>query len=212
MKAQKYSKEGKLLSEVDLPAIFQTGVSLGAIYNAIKAENANYRTGNHATKTRTDVRGGGKKPWAQKGTGRARQGSIRAPQWRGGGTVHGPQKRDYSFSIPKKAKRKAVLSILNKKADELKVKIIEDLNPDTFSTKAMAAVLKNMESYNKGNVAFLSAGENKHLTKSLSNIPFVKHVNSKRINCRDIYYNQQLIISESALAEMVEHYAKESGK
>src|SRR5678809_493458 len=108
MKAQKYSKEGKLLSEIELPAaLFESKYSSGAIYDAIKAENANLRSGNHHTKTRSEVSGGGKKPWSQKGTGRARQGSIRAPQWVGGGTVFGPIPRSYAQYVPRQVRQLA---------------------------------------------------------------------------------------------------------
>lgn len=213
MKAQKYSKDGKLVGEIELPEnLFSTGVSTGAIYDAIKAENANLRQGTHSTKDRSEVRGGGKKPWAQKGTGRARQGSSRAPHWVGGGIIHGPKPRDYSSSLSRNVKKKAVLSILNKKAEEARIKVIEDINPETFSTKAIFEILKNMEISDKGNVGLVVAGENQFLKKSTSNIPFLKYVNSKRIVCRDILYNNSLVISESALNEMIDQYGKGEGK
>ncbi|MCC5814091.1 MAG: 50S ribosomal protein L4 [Leptospira sp.] len=213
MKAQKYSNEGKLIGEIDLPDnLFSTGVSTGAIYDAIKAENANLRQGTHSTKDRSEVRGGGKKPWAQKGTGRARQGSSRAPHWVGGGIIHGPKPRDYSSNLSRNVKKKAVLSILNKKAEESRIKVIQDLNPETFSTKSIFQVLKNMEISEKGNVGLVVNGENLFLKRSTRNIPFLKYVNSKRIVCRDILYNNNLVISESALNEMIEQYAKGDSK
>jgi large subunit ribosomal protein L4 len=213
MKAQKYSKDGKLIGEMELPAgLFATGISTGAIYDAIKSENANLRQGTHSTKDRSEVRGGGKKPWSQKGTGRARQGSSRAPHWVGGGIIHGPKPRDYSSNLSKNVKRKAVLSILNKKAEEARVKVIEDVNLDSYSTKSIFGILKNMEIADKGIVGFLVAGENQFLKKSTNNIPFLKYVNSKRIVCRDILYNNSLVISESALNEMLQQYAQGEGK
>ncbi|TGK12270.1 50S ribosomal protein L4 [Leptospira fletcheri] len=209
MKAQKYSREGKLLSEIELPAaIFESKYSSGAIYDAIKAENANLRSGNHHTKTRAEVSGGGKKPWSQKGTGRARQGSIRAPQWVGGGTVHGPRKRDYSYKVSPKVKRRAVLSILNKKAQSTAIKIVEDLDPKEFNTKAFATLFNNIGLKNTGVIGFMVGGENDFLKKSVRNIPTVKYINSKRISIRDILYNRNLVITEGALGEILKHYGE----
>ncbi|WCL51081.1 50S ribosomal protein L4 [Leptospira sp. GIMC2001] len=213
MKAQKYSKEGKLIGEVNLPdGLFATGVSSGAIYDAIKAENANARQGTHSTKDKSEVRGGGKKPWAQKGTGRARQGSSRAPHWVGGGIIHGPKPRDYSSNLSSNVKKKAVLSILNKKADESRIKIIEDITPEAYSTKTIFNILKNMEISDKGNVGFVVTGENQFLKRSTRNIPFLKYVNAKRVVCRDILYNNSLVISESALNDMLAQYGKGESK
>ncbi|MCB1191001.1 MAG: 50S ribosomal protein L4 [Leptospiraceae bacterium] len=206
MIVQKFSKEGNKVGEVELPSdIFNEKVSLGAIYDAIKAENANLRTGNHSTKTRSEVSGGGKKPWAQKGTGRARQGSIRAPQWVGGGIVHGPKKRDYSIPLSRNIKRKAVVSILNKKAVEQSVKLLEDVSLDNYSTKTIFSVFKNMQ-ITDSVIGFVVSGEDKIIKKSVKNIPNVKYINSKRIACRDILYNRNLVITESALSEIVAQY------
>ncbi|MCP5501974.1 MAG: 50S ribosomal protein L4 [Leptospiraceae bacterium] len=207
MKALKYSAEGKQIGEVELPpSIFNSVVSEGAIYDAIKAENANLRSGNHSTKDRSEVSGGGKKPWAQKGTGRARQGSSRAPHWTGGGIVHGPKKRDYSIKLSRNVKRKAVVSILNKKASDSRIKIIEDLKIEEFSTKKVFNVFKNLEVVNAGAFALVISGESKHLKVSSRNIPTLKYINSKRIACRDLLYNNNIIITEGALNEIIEQY------
>lgn len=213
MKAQKFAKDGSLQQEVELPAeLFGSKISDGAIYYAINAENANNRSGNHATKTRSYVSGGGKKPWAQKGTGRARQGSIRAPQWVGGGTVHGPQKRDYSIQVPRKLKQRAVLSILGKKAQDAKVKILEDLDLQKFATKEVDSVFQKMDIKNQGKIGFLVGDESDFLKKSVRNIPNVQYINANRIACRDIFYNQNLVITESALKSMLDHYGKIGAK
>ncbi|NCS94325.1 MAG: 50S ribosomal protein L4, partial [Leptospira sp.] len=148
----------------------------------------------------------------QKGTGRARQGSSRAPHWVGGGIIHGPKPRDYSSSLSRNVKKRAVLSILNKKAEESRIKIIEDISPEEYSTKAIFGILKNMEVSDKGNVGIVVTGENQFLKRSTRNIPFLKYVNSKRIVCRDILYNNNLIISESAIQEMLQQYGKGEGK
>jgi len=211
MKVKKFKNDGTFVSEIELPAaLFSQGISLGAIYDAIKDENANQRQGTHSTKDRSEVSGGGKKPWAQKGTGRARQGSTRAPHWVGGGIIHGPKPRDYSGSLSKNIKRKAVTSILNKKAEEGRIFLIEDLSLDKFSTKSIFQVLKKMELDSKGNLGLLVAGENQFLKKSTRNIPFLKYVNSKRVVCRDIYYNNHLVITDSALNELITHYGKKA--
>ena len=208
MKARKYSKTGNFQNEVDLPvSLFAPdNVSRGAIYDAIKAENANLRHGNHSTKDRGEVRGGGKKPWSQKGTGRARQGSSRAPHWTGGGIVQGPKKRDYSSKLSRNVKRKAVVSILNKKAEESKISILEDLTLDKFSSKAVYTVFKNMGLNNTGYIAILVTGEDEKLKISTRNIPYNKYINAKRVGCRELLFNNNLVITESALQELVSHY------
>lgn len=206
MKARKYSKTGQSLAEIELPSeIFTNKVSNGAIYDAIKAENANLRSGNHSTKDRGEVRGGGKKPWSQKGTGRARQGSSRAPHWVGGGTVHGPKPRDYSIPLSRNVKRVAVVSILNKKASESKINILEDIAMSKYSTKEVFNIFKSMGVTN-GAFSLVVSGEDKFLKASTKNIPTLKYVNAKRIVCRDILYNNNLIITESALKEIVNQY------
>lgn len=208
MKALKYSTEGQQVGEIELPEeLFNSKVSNGAIYDAIKSENANLRSGNHSTKGRSEVRGGGKKPWAQKGTGRARQGSTRAPQWVGGGIVHGPKKRDYSSRLSRNVKRKAVASILNKKANESRIKVIEDLTAsDYLKTKDMFKIFKSMEVADAGKFALVVGDENKYLKISTRNIPTLKFINSKRVVCRDLLYNNNIIITESALKQLVEQY------
>jgi large subunit ribosomal protein L4 len=208
MKARKYSKTGNFQNEVDLPSSLfaPENVSRGAIYDAIKAENANLRHGNHSTKDRGEVRGGGKKPWSQKGTGRARQGSSRAPHWTGGGVVQGPKKRDYSSKLSRNVKRKAVVSILNKKAEEARISILEDLILDKFSSKAVYDVFKNMGLINSGFIAILVSGEDDKIKISTRNIPYIKYINAKRVGCRELLFNNNLVITESALAELVSHY------
>ena len=208
MKARKFSKDGQFQSEVDLPsALFaDNNVSQGAIYDAIKAENANLRLGNHSTKDRGEIRGGGKKPWSQKGTGRARQGSSRAPHWTGGGVVQGPKKRDYSSSLSRNVKRKAVVSILNKKASETKINILEDLVLEKYSTRTVNSILKNMGLTDKGNIALMVSGEDEKVKGSMRNIPFLKYINVKRVGCRELLYNNSLLITQTALNELVEHY------
>jgi large subunit ribosomal protein L4 len=213
MKVDKYSNQGKKLTEVELPSnLFGQEVSLGAIYDAIKSENANLRSGNHSTKGRGEVSGGGKKPWQQKGSGRARQGSIRAPHFVGGGTIHGPKKRDYSSKLSRNIKKKAVISILNQKANGSALKVIEDFKMDKFSTKSVYNTLKEMKINEIGNVSLIVSGKDgedaslKILKKSMKNIPFLKYIHVERITCRDLLYNNQLLISESCVSILSNHY------
>lgn len=207
MKAQKYTREGKVLGEIELPSgLFDKEISMGAVYDAIKSENSNLRAGTHSTKTRGEVSGGGKKPWAQKGTGRARQGSTRAPHWVGGGTVQGPKPKDYSSKLSRNVKRKAVVSILNKKAQEKRISVLEDIALNSYSTKQFASIMKNMGISKTGAIGFVTSGEDKHLRVSVRNIPNVKYINVKRIVCRDMLYNNNLVITESALADLANHY------
>jgi large subunit ribosomal protein L4 len=211
MKARKYSKTGQQVSEIELPAeLFTNKISKGAIYDAIKAENANGRQGNHSTKDRGEVSGGGKKPWSQKGTGRARQGSSRAPHWVGGGVIHGPKPRNYSIPLSRNIKRVAVVSILNKKASENKISILENLSLEKFSTKTVFSVFKSM-GVTDSKFAFVVSGEDKILKTSSRNIPTLKFINSKRIVCKDLLYNNNVIITEAALQELVNQY-KDSAK
>jgi len=207
MKAQKFSNSGKFLKEVDLPEfLFKEKVSQGAIYDAIKAENANQRSGNHSTKDRGEVRGGGKKPWSQKGTGRARQGSSRAPHWVGGGVIHGPKKRDYSIRLSKNVKNKAVVSILQKKAKEAKLKLLEDVALTEYNTKAVFDIFKNMKVDGQGKFSLVVSGENPHLKISARNIKNLQFINSKRIACRELLYNNNLIITDGAMKELEAKY------
>ncbi len=207
MKAQKFSNSGKFLKEVDLPEfLFKEKVSQGAIYDAIKAENANRRSGNHSTKDRGEVRGGGKKPWSQKGTGRARQGSSRAPHWVGGGVIHGPKKRDYSIRLSKNVKNKAVVSILQKKAKEAKLKLLEDVALTEYNTKAVFDIFKNMKVDGQGKFSLVVSGENPHLKISARNIKNLQFINSKRIACRELLYNNNLIITDGAMKELEAKY------
>ena len=136
---------GKAAGSVELPAeIFDVQVNVPLIHQVVVAQLAAARQGTHATKTRAQVSGGGKKPYKQKGTGRARQGDVKSPIYVGGGTVFGPHPRDYSYAMPKKAKRLAMKSILSLKAQNSSMKVVEDFTVETGKTKDLAAVLKNL--------------------------------------------------------------------
>ena len=206
MVLDKYSINGKVVGKVEVnDAIFNAEVKNDLIYEMVKAANANLRQGTHNTKRRAEVRGGGAKPYRQKGTGRARQGSIRSPQFKGGGIVFGPHPRDYSVSMPKRIKEKAMVSLLSLKTKEGAVKIVEDFNLKDGKTKEMAEIGKALE-ISKG--ILISDGDDKLTKRAIRNIPWFSYNNARRISGRDICYSRTVIITESALNYLTTKYVK----
>ena len=212
MKAEKFDHTGKKSGDVELAAgVFLEEFSKAAIYSVIRIENRNRRQGTHKTKGRAEVSGGGKKPWRQKGTGNARQGSTRAPQWRKGGTVFGPLPRDYSLKLPEKVRKNGLRSILSAKAVSGSVKVLNALKMDSFSTKNAYGVFKNMGLLPGNTVCFLDDTEDLKVKKSLMNIPGIQFVHVRRMTAPEMYYAGQIVISESAMKFLEENYA-DSGK
>ena len=169
MKIDKYSINGKVVGQVELSEeVFGTPINDVLIYEMIKAANANLRQGTHKTKERSDVRGGGAKPWRQKGTGRARVGTSRSPIWTGGGTIFGPRPRDYRIELPKKVKAAAYRSLFSLKLKEGSIKIVENFEV-AGKTKEAAAIAKNF-SITKG--LLISESESPLLKRSIKNIPY----------------------------------------
>lgn len=210
-KAQKYDKTGNSTGQVDLPeSLFLPEVSHGAIHTVIRVENANRRQGTHSTKDFSEVRGGGKKPWRQKGTGHARQGSIRAPQWKGGGIVFGPKPRDYGIRIPDKQRKAGMRNILSKKAIDGSVAVLEDLSFDSFSTKQAYSIFKNMGAMPGNTVAFITDKNDQKLKKSVMNIPGLVWIHAERLTAPEVLYSGQVVISESAIDTLVKMYGKKS--
>lgn len=206
MVVDKFKIDGTKSGQVELnDSVFSSEVNDTLIYTFIKKANAALRQGTHKTKERAEVRGGGAKPWRQKGTGRARSGTNRSPIWVGGGTVFGPTPRDYSLDMPKKARRAAMRSIFSVKASESKIKVVEDFDIATGKTKDMASVLKNL-GFSKG--VLLTDSESKMLKRASRNISSLKFNNVKRINGRDIFYSKDVIVTESAVKYLNEMYAK----
>jgi large subunit ribosomal protein L4 len=206
MVVDKYSIEGKKIGQVELSdSIFGAKVNDVLVYEYVKAANANLRQGTHKTKGYSEVHGGGAKPWRQKGTGRARQGSIRAPQWRGGGTVFGPIPRSYRIEIPKRFKEEAFRSLLTIKAKEGSITVVEDFKIVSGKTKDMSKILKAVE-LKKG----LLVGSNNDETfkRSLRNIEDIKYNDASRISGRDVFYSRKLVLTESAVKYINEKYAK----
>jgi large subunit ribosomal protein L4 len=205
MKTDKYSIDGKVVGQVELADdVFGAEVNDVLIYEFIKAANANLHQGTHKTKERSDVHGGGSKPWKQKGTGRARSGSSRSPIWVGGGTVFGPRPRDYNIYLPKKMKKAAYRSLFSLKAKEGLIKVVEDFDVNG-KTKEVAAVGKALE-VKKG--ILITSSENGLLKRAIRNIPWFIYNNVMRISGRDVFYSKNIIITESAVKTINERYAK----
>lgn len=191
--------KGEAVSEAELKdEIFAVEVSDHAVYEAVKNHLANKRQGTQSAKTRAEVRGGGRKPWRQKGTGRARAGSIRSPLWTGGGVIFAPKPRDYSYKIPKKTKRLALKSALTNKAEESKLIILDEMNFDEISTKKANEALKAVTDERKVLIALGEKDETVY--KSFRNIPGVKVMVANHLNVYDIINAGALVMTKDALA------------
>jgi len=197
MKIDVVSMEGKKVGELELAdAVFGTKVKDYLLWEVVKAQQAAKRAGTHATKTREHVRGGGKKPYKQKGTGNARQGSTRAPHFVGGGVVFGPHPRDYSYTVPKKVKRAALASALSLRAQENKLVVIDKLSFDAPKTKKLAAVLKAL---GLKSALVVDGKQNTNLLKSGMNLPKSKTLPPEGLNVYDILNHPALVIAKDAV-------------
>ncbi|MDO5028525.1 MAG: 50S ribosomal protein L4 [Bacillota bacterium] len=197
---------GENVGEIELnPEIFDVEINEHAVYTVVKNLLANRRQGTQSAKTRAEVRGGGRKPWRQKGTGRARQGSIRSPQWKGGGVVFAPKPRDYSYTTPKKVRRVALKSVLTSKLQEKELIIIDELKLDQAKTKEMVKVLKAVNADEKALVVIKRPDEN--IIRSARNLPTVLTTNANTLNVYDILKYNSLIITKEALDEIEEVFA-----
>lgn len=201
-----YNVSGQQVGNIDLSDdVFGIEVNEHALYEAVKCQLANKRQGTQSAKTRAEVRGGGRKPWRQKGTGRARQGSIRAPHWTGGGVVFAPKPRDYSYKIPKKVKRLAIKSALSSKVQNNELIVLEELNLDRPKTKNMVNILKNINAGKKSLIVLDTKNEN--VLKSARNIPGVNTILVNNINVYDILKHDSFIITKEAVKKVEEVYA-----
>ncbi|MDO4168740.1 MAG: 50S ribosomal protein L4 [Lachnospiraceae bacterium] len=185
-------------------AVFAAPVNEHLVHLAVVSQLASKRQGTQSTKTRSEVRGGGRKPWRQKGTGHARQGSIRAPQWTGGGVVFAPKPRDYSVKMNKKEKRAALKSVLTAKVNENKFVVIDDIKVDEIKTKTVVAMLDAVKA-NKALVVM--AEKNDNVIKSARNIPTVKTALVDTINVYDILKYDTVVASKAAVEKIQEVYA-----
>ena len=172
------------------------------VADAVIMQQASLRRGTHAVKNRSAVRGGGRKPWRQKGTGRARQGSIRAPQWRGGGVVFGPTPRSYAYKLPRKVARLALKSVLSQKVADQEMIVVESLDFDKPSTKTFKQLLDKLEA--KGRTLVVVESSNDNAILSARNIDKVKAITVENVNVLDVINNQQMIVTQKALAKIEE--------
>lgn len=205
-KVNVYNQLGEVVGDIELnEAIFGIEVNEHVVYEVVKNHLANRRQGTQSAKTRAEVRGGGRKPWRQKGTGRARQGSIRAPQWKGGGVAFAPKPRSYRYSVPKKVRRLAMKSVLSSKVLEGELRILDALTIDAFSTKKAKEILKNLSLETKTMIV-LPEG-NDMIIKSFANLPKVETVVVDYMNVYDLMRFDNLVIVKDALSKIEEVYA-----
>ena len=205
-KVDLYNMKGETVGEIELnDNIFGIDVNENAVHLAVQNQLANKRQGTQSTKTKSEVRGGGIKPWRQKGTGRARQGSIRSAQWIKGGIVLGPKPRSYSYTIPKKLKKLALKSALTSKVNEKELMVLDQLNFDSIKTKQMANVLNSLK-VDSGALIVLGS-KNETVEKSARNIPGVKTAFVNTINVFDILKYNKFIITKDAVEKVEEVYA-----
>jgi large subunit ribosomal protein L4 len=206
MKAKVLSVQGKEVKDIELAdAVFGCPVSHGTVYYAIRNELANLRVGTASTKTRGEVKGTSSKPWAQKGTGRARAGRRRSPLWVGGGTVFGPRPRDYSYAMPRKMKRVAMKSILSLKLKEEALKVVEDFTVDTGKTKDLVSVLKNLVPAER--TVLVLGGEDAQIKRAGRNIPWLTFLSYNRLRAHDLFYGKNVVVLETAASKLNEFYA-----
>ena len=200
-----YNIEGKEVGTIDLnDAVFGVEVNEHLVHMAVVSQLANKRQGTQKAKTRSEVSGGGRKPWRQKGTGHARQGSTRAPQWTGGGVVFAPTPRDYSFKLNKKERRAALKSALTSRVEEKKLIVVDEINFDEIKTKKFQDVLNNL-SVSKALVVLEDGNKNAEL--SARNIADVKTAKTNTINVYDILKYNTVIATKAAVQAIEEVYA-----
>ena len=204
-KVSVYNIDGKEVGSIELnDAVFGVEVNEHLVHLAVVNQLANKRQGTQSAKTRSEVSGGGRKPWRQKGTGHARQGSTRAPQWTGGGVVFAPKPRDYSFKMNKKEKKIALLSALSSKVNDSKIVVLDSFNLDEIKTKKFAEVMNNIK---VSNALFVIEGENKNVVPSGRNIPTVKVSATNEINTYDVLKYDTLVVTKAAVEKLEEVYA-----
>ena len=200
-----YNIEGKEVDKLELnDSVFGVEINEHLVHMAVVGQLANNRQGTQSAKTRSEVSGGGRKPWRQKGTGHARQGSTRAPQWTGGGIVFAPKPRDYSFKMNKKEKRIALLSALSSKVAESKIVVLDEFKLDEIKTKKFVEVMNNLK---VENALVVLEGENKNVVLSGRNIPSVKVTATNEINTYDVLKYTTLVVTKAAVEKLEEVYA-----
>lgn len=197
-----YNINGEQVGELALKdEIFGVKVHETVLHEAVVMHMARRRQGTHDTKTRSEVSGGGRKPWRQKGTGRARHGSIRSPIWRGGGIIFGPHPRDYSYSLPRKVRRLALKSALSSKVNSGDIVVLDDLKLDRPKTRDMVRILNNLK---VDDALVVTAERNETVEKSARNIPNIKPLVATGLNVYDILAYDKLVMTKDAVAKVEE--------
>jgi large subunit ribosomal protein L4 len=199
MQADVKNLKGETIRTVELPPeIFEAPINKDLMHQALVRQLANARLGTHSTKGRGEVSGGGKKPWKQKGTGRARQGSTRAPQWKGGGKVHTPKPRSYRQAMPRQMRRAALRSALSVKAGDGQIVVVEDLNLDVVKTTAIAQTLVTLVGEGQTALVLLPA-KNEPVERSLRNLAHAKYLRANYLNIRDLLSYDRVLLPLGAL-------------
>ncbi|WP_163539048.1 50S ribosomal protein L4 [Gracilibacillus sp. YIM 98692] len=192
-----YNQSGSQVGDVEInDAVFGIEPNEHVLHDAVVMQRASLRQGTHAVKNRSDVSGGGRKPWRQKGTGRARQGSIRSPQWVGGGTVFGPTPRSYSYKLPKKVRRLALKSALSSKVKEDSLVVLDELSIEVPKTKEVVSILSSLNADAKA--LFVTADKDEVLAKSANNLQNVKVLTVSEVNVLDLLTHDKLILTKEA--------------
>jgi len=198
-----YNVAGQQIGDIELSdAVFGIEPNRHVLFDAVQMQRASLRLGTHKVKGRSEVSGGGRKPWRQKGTGRARQGSIRAPQWKGGGVVFGPTPRSYAYKLPKKVRRLAIKSALSSKVLDGEIIVLDQLTLAQPKTKDFVSILNNLKVDSKALV--VSAGFEDNILLSSRNIPGIKYVAADGINVLDVLSHDKLIITKEAVQKVEE--------
>ena len=205
-KVDLYNMEGNVIGDIELSEkVFGVEINANAMHAAVVNHLANSRQGTQSTKTRTEVRGGGIKPWKQKGTGRARQGSIRAPQWTGGGVALGPKPRSYRYSLNKKLRQVALKSALSSKVTDNNIIVVDNITVSEYKTKEIVKMLSNLNVDKKALIVLNE--KNDFVVKSANNIPEVKTTLSTSLNTYDVLNCEQFVITLDAVKKLEEVYA-----
>jgi len=206
MNVRVYNQEGQEVGSIDLkPEVFEVEPNEAVVHQYVVNYLARQRTGNASTKTRREAHGGGRKPWRQKGTGRARAGTIRSPLWRGGGTVFGPKPRKYGSTMPKRMKRLALVSLFSDKARTERIKVLDHIELDKIKTKEVVGILSRLDLTHK-KCLLLDEGKNDNLVYSCRNLQKVKHSRAALANGYDIINADWLVFTKAGLEKVQEMF------
>ncbi len=209
MDAQLFSVEGKPKQTISLDdTVFARDVSEGSIYHAIRNELANARLGTASTKTRSEVRGSTRKPWRQKGTGRARAGRRSSPVWVGGGVAFGPRPRDYGYKLPRTMKRVAMKSILSMKARNEALSIVEDFTVESGKTRDLVKILAPLAGEKR--TVLVMKDDDPMVKRAARNVPWLRYLSYERLRAHDLYYAERVVFMQSAAEKLGELYGRDN--